>query len=91
LHGSPIHLTDIRRGLDRAAVRQTFGDAFHGLFRHLRVFPQGAAPFTETLPAIRAVQSPNVFAFAVPLDNAEIARVESIERRAIFIGTRQPC
>jgi hypothetical protein len=89
LHRAFIDVTNVRARRDRAAVAQTFHDALERFVGHLGVLLQSAASFAKALAAVRAIQSANVFAFADPFDDAEIASVESIEGGAIFIGTRE--
>jgi len=89
LHRACIDITNVRAGCDRTAVAQTFQDAVQRFVGHFGVFMQGAATFAETLAAMRAIQSANVFAFADPFDDAEIASVEAIAGGAIFVGTRE--
>jgi hypothetical protein len=91
LYRSRVDRANVSTGRDRAAMAQTLEDALERFVGQLGILPQRTAAFAEAFAAMRAVQAANVFAFADPFDDAEIAGIESIESRTILVGARQVC
>ena len=86
LHRAFIDVTNVRARRDRAAVAQTFHDALERFVGHLGVLLQSAASFAKALAAVRAIQSANVFAFADPFDDAEIATSNRLKAEQSSLG-----